>query len=158
MTSVVPFVSKIFKRWDMHLCYWHSCIFHVLPETQLSGPCSGKYSSHTLQHLSVFISSNTYSSISLWEPVCTGIFLSYFSLLLPYILSVFISTHPFKIPCPVWNYHTLSSEVLREREAPLLSMLMKMKWKKIPSAIYIAPSLFAKNQMVSFQARSKAEI
>lgn len=53
--------------------------------------------------------------------------------------------------------HFQSSEVLWEREAPLLSMLMKMKQKKIPSAIYIAPSLFAKNQMVSFQARSKAE-
>lgn len=129
MTSVAPFVSKIIKRWDMHLCYWHSCIFHVLSETQLSGPCSGKYSSHTLQHLSLFISSNTYSSISLWEPVCTGIFLSYFSLLLPYILSVFISTHPSKIPCPVWNYHTFRVVKSCEKEK-LPCFLCWWKWNR----------------------------
>lgn len=34
-------------------------------------------------------------------------------------------------------------------------MLMKREQKKIPPAIHIAPSLFAKNLTVNFQARSK---
>lgn len=46
--------KKIFKRCDIHLCYQDSCMFHVPSATPLSGLCSWKYSSHTLQHFLQF--------------------------------------------------------------------------------------------------------
>lgn len=76
---------------------------------------------------------------------------------LPYILSIFISAHPPKIPSPVWNYHAFRVVKLscEKTEAPLTSVLMKKEtWEKTISYIHSSLTFCQKS---NFQFSSKKQ-
>lgn len=78
--------------------------FMFSPEHLFLAPAQGR--TQAIRY-SIFLYSHgqTQAKVFHWEPACTGIFLTYFSLPLPYILSIFISIHPPKIPSAVQNHH-----------------------------------------------------
>lgn len=99
-------------------------LFLISAQEVLKPSAIASFSIHMVKH--------TLKYFTVWEPVCTGIFLIYFSLPLPYILSMFISTHPPKIPSPVWNYHAFRAVKLscEKQKLPCLLCWWKANMRK----------------------------
>lgn len=131
------------------------CIFYVLCQT----PLSHLFSQGSTQaiHYSIFLCAHGQTHAQEFHCPTARTHRYFSDISRP--ASNFISTHLPKNPSHVWNYHAfIPVKLYCEKQAPLPSTVMKKKHEKTPSAIYTAPSLFAKNLMFSFPARSKVYV
>lgn len=114
-----------------------------LPNTSFWPPLREVLKPYAIASFSIHMVKHALKYFTAWESVCTGIFQTYFSLPLPYILSIFISTHMPKFPTPVWNYHAFRVVKKLSCEKQKFPWLL-CRWKRHernPLAIYIYSSL-----------------